>query len=130
VTQLENKLAEKSKLQERAERDLVAVLNQKQQAEMRAESLSEELAEMSELQERSERDREAALNQKQQTEMRAESLSEEIERLKVQVSSSRGINGIVDAGEYEQKLEETERSYKERLRQLEDDYQLAAHYVK
>lgn len=93
VAQLESKLAERSKLQERAERDLTAALNQKQQAEIRAESLAEE-----------------------------------VERLKG--GSSRGVNGVADAVEYEQRIEETERSYKERLRQLEDDYQLAVHYVK
>jgi chromosome segregation ATPase len=99
-------------------------------ASSRVAQLENKLTEKSKLQERAERDREAALNQKQQAEMRAESLSEEIERLKAQGASSRGINGIVDAVEYEQRLEETERSYKERLRQLEDDYQLAVHYVK
>ena len=99
-------------------------------ASSRVAQLENKLTEKSKLQERAERDREAALSQKQQAEMRAESLSEEIERLKAQGASSRGINGIVDAVEYEQRLEETERSYKERLRQLEDDYQLAVHYVK
>lgn len=92
----------------------------------RVAQLENKLMEKSKLQERAERDREAALNQKQQAELRAEGLAEEVERLK----ASRGINGVVDAVEYEQRLEETERSYKERLRQLEDDYQLAVHYVK
>ena len=90
--------------------------------------LESKLAERSKLQERAERDLAAALNQKQQAELRAESLAEEVERLKG--GSSRGINGVPEAVEYEQRLEETERSYKERLRQLEDDYQLAVHYVK
>ena len=96
----------------------------------RVTQLESKLAERSKLQERAERDLTAALNQKQQAELRAESLAEEVERLKVQGGSSRGLNGIVDAAEYEQRLEETDRSYKERLRQLEDDYQLAVHYVK
>jgi len=41
-------------------------------------------------------------------------------------------NGALDplAAQLQQKLDETERSYKERLRQLEDDYQVAVHYVK
>ena len=96
----------------------------------RVAQLENKLTEKSKLQERAERDREAALIQKQQAELRAESLAEEVERLKTMNVSSRGINGVADAVEYEQKFEETERSYKERLRQLEDDYQLAVHYVK
>lgn len=96
----------------------------------RVAQLESKLTEKSKLQERAERDREAALNQKQQAELRAESLAEEVERLKALGAPSRGINGVVDAVEYEQRLEETERTYKERLRQLEDDYQLAVHYVK
>jgi len=96
----------------------------------RVVQLESRLAERSKLQERAERDLTAALNQKQQAELRAESLAEEVERLKAQGGSSRGLNGLADAVEYEQRIEETERSYKERLRQLEDDYQLAVHYVK
>ena len=96
----------------------------------RVSQLESKLAERSKLQERAERDLTAALNQKQQAELRAESLAEEVERLKAQGVSSRGLNGATDAVEYEQRLEETDRSYKERLRQLEDDYQLAVHYVK
>ena len=96
----------------------------------RVAQLESKLTEKSKLQERAERDREAALNQKQQAELRAESLAEEVERLKTLGGGSRGINGVADAVEYEQRIEETERTYKERLRQLEDDYQLAVHYVK
>jgi len=96
----------------------------------RVAQLESKLAERSKLQERAERDLTAALNQKQQAELRAEGLAEEVERLKSQGGSSRGINGVADVVEYEQRIEETERSYKERLRQLEDDYQLAVHYVK
>lgn len=96
----------------------------------RVAQLESRLTEKSKLQERAERDLSAALNQKQQAELRAESLAEEIERLKAQGGASRGLNGVMDALEYEQRLEETERTYKERLRQLEDDYQLAVHYVK
>jgi len=96
----------------------------------RVAQLESKLAERSKLQERAERDLTAALNQKQQAELRSESLAEEVERLKAQGGSSRGLNGVTDAAEYEQRLEETDRTYKERLRQLEDDYQLAVHYVK
>jgi chromosome segregation ATPase len=96
----------------------------------RVAQLESKLIEKSKLQERAERDREAANNQKQQAESRAKTLAEEVERLKALNGSSRGINGVADAVEYEQRLEETERTYKERLRQLEDDYQLAVHYVK
>ena len=96
----------------------------------RVAQLESSLREKSKLQERAERDREAAVSQRQQAELRAESLAEEVERLKAMGGSSRGINGVADAVEYEQRIEETERTYKERLRQLEDDYQLAVHYVK
>jgi len=96
----------------------------------RVAQLESKLAERSKLQERAERDLTAALNQKHQAELRAESLAEEVERLKAQGGSSRGINGVADVVDYEQRIEETERSYKERLRQLEEDYQLAVHYVK
>ena len=96
----------------------------------RVAQLESKLTEKSKLQERAERDREAAINQKQQAELRAKSLSEEVERLRALGGSHRGINGVADAVEYEQRIEETERTYKERLRQLEDDYQLAVHYVK
>lgn len=100
VAQLENKLLERSRLHERAERELQAVLNQKQHAETRAEALAAEVQRL---------------------------------QFSQSPSSSRGANGTSDAAaiaELEQKLEETERSYKERLRQLEEDYQLAVHYVK
>ena len=53
-----------------------------------------------------------------------------LRRSKAKSTSSRCINGNVDAAECEQRLEEIERSYKERLCQLEDNYQLGAHYVK
>jgi len=96
----------------------------------RVAQLESKLAERSKLQERAERDLSAAINQKQQAELRAESLAEEVEKIKAQGGSSRALNGVGDAVEYDQRLEETERSYKERLRQLEEDYQLAVHYVK
>jgi chromosome segregation ATPase len=95
--------------------------------------LENKLAERSRLQEKVERDLQSALVQKQQAEAQVESLSAEVQRYKFSQSpSSRVQDGVLDATsvELEQKLEETERSYKERLRQLEEDYQLAVHYVK
>jgi hypothetical protein len=95
--------------------------------------LESKLAERSRLQEKTERDLQSALAQKQQAEAQVEALSAEVQRFKYSQSpSARVSNGILDTNstQLQQKFDETERSYKERLRQLEEDYQIAVHYVK
>ncbi|KAH9947722.1 hypothetical protein B0H21DRAFT_852629 [Amylocystis lapponica] len=100
----------------------------------RVAELEGKLAEQTRLHSVAERDLQSALQQKEDAEARLDSLSSELDRLQNTSSPSRR-NGVDDAAEAraleaEQKLEETEASYKARLQQLEDDYQLAVHYVK
>jgi hypothetical protein len=70
------------------------------------------------------------MQQKQDAEVQIDQLHDELE--KARAASSNGIDEGADARaeEAERKLEETEQSYKARLAQLEEDYQLAVHYVK
>ena len=98
----------------------------------RVTDLEDQLASRIRLHERTERDLQTTLQQKREAEAQIESLSAEIERL--QSSSPRPRDGAVDAdarvAELEQKLEDTETSYKARTQQLEQDYQMAVHYIK
>ncbi|KAK2461614.1 hypothetical protein APHAL10511_006077 [Amanita phalloides] len=87
-SELESKLAERTRMHEDAQRELAQVLRRK-------------------------RDAEAQVNQ----------LSGQLEQVRGGDADGR-ISGL------EQKLDETERTYKSRLHQLEEDYQLAVHYVK
>ncbi|TFY62846.1 hypothetical protein EVJ58_g3607 [Rhodofomes roseus] len=100
----------------------------------RLANLENKLAEAMRLQEMTERDLQSALRQKEEAETQLDTLSAELERLRASRSPVRQ-NGV-DSGsearvlEAERKLDETEASYKARLQQLEEDYQLAVHYVK
>lgn len=96
LTQLEEQLANRSRMHERAERELQLALQDKRDAEAQVETLS------------------AQLNRMHSPSRRNTTDSNEDSRVQ----------------ELEQKLEEVESSYKARLQQLEDDYQLAVHYVK
>lgn len=107
----------------------------------RVAELEEQLANRTRLHERAERELQRVSQQKRDTETRLESLSGEVERLRTSSSSSIHENGDGSAEaraeeaerkleEAEGKLEEVETSYKGRLQQLEEDYQLAVHYVK
>lgn len=110
-------------------------------ASSRVAELEEQLANRTRLHERAERELQRVSQQKRDAETRLESLSGEVERLRTSSSSSVHENG--DSGaearaeeaerkleEAEGKIEEIETSYKGRLQQLEEDYQLAVHYVK
>ncbi|KZT75075.1 hypothetical protein DAEQUDRAFT_659712 [Daedalea quercina L-15889] len=100
----------------------------------RLANLENRLAEATRVQDITERDLQSALRQKEEAEVQLDALSAEVERLRASQSPV-GKNGV-DSGaegralEAERKLEETEASYKARLQQLEEDYQLAVHYVK
>lgn len=106
-------------------------------ASVRVADLEEQLANRTRLQERAERELQRVIQQKRDAEAQIESLSSEIERLQAS-SSGQSVNGDnaavasaeARAEEAERKLEETETSYKGRLQQLEEYYQLAVHYVK
>ncbi|GJE87566.1 hypothetical protein PsYK624_036490 [Phanerochaete sordida] len=97
----------------------------------RINHLEEQLANRGRMHERAERELQLALQEKRDAEAQVESLSAELDRMH---SPSR--RNIVEGDsesrvqELERKLEETETTYKARLQQLEDDYQLAVHYVK
>ncbi|KIP12569.1 hypothetical protein PHLGIDRAFT_97993 [Phlebiopsis gigantea 11061_1 CR5-6] len=94
----------------------------------RVAQLEEQLANRSRLHDRAERELSQALQEKRDAEAQVESLSAELDRLN---SPSRdGSRDDARVQEIERKLEGVESSYKARLQQLEDDYQLAVRYVK
>ncbi|KAH9944185.1 uncharacterized protein BXZ73DRAFT_73766 [Epithele typhae] len=79
-----------------------------------------------------ERELQTLLTQKQDSDAQVESLSAQLDRLRAQTPPHRNgdANNDVVVAELRKELEETESSYKARLQQLEEDYQLAVHYVK
>ncbi|KAH9937238.1 uncharacterized protein B0H18DRAFT_1113097 [Fomitopsis serialis] len=100
----------------------------------RLANLENKLGETVRLQEITERDLQSALRQKEEAETQLDALSAELDRLRASRSPvhQNGVDSGTEARalEAERRLEESEASYKARLQQLEEDYQLAVHYVK
>lgn len=101
----------------------------------RMQELEDRLSERTRAHEIAERELQSLLQQKQDADSQVESLSAQLDRLRTTQSPSRR-NGADNhesqarIAELEKQLEETENSYKARHQQLEEDYQLAVHYVK
>ncbi|KAK7064380.1 cell polarity protein [Favolaschia claudopus] len=94
--------------------------------------LENKLAERTRLHENAQRELEAALRRKREVETQLTQLSAQLDRTRATSSASSAPNPEAEAraAEAERKLEETEASYKARMQQMEEDYQLAVHYVK
>lgn len=79
-------------------------------------------------------ERELAQVAKKQRDAEAQVSELSIQLNRVRSTQSPGSNGDADASgraaDAERKLEESEKTYKERLHQMEEDYQIAVHYVK
>ncbi|KAG2120686.1 uncharacterized protein F5147DRAFT_563267 [Suillus discolor] len=98
----------------------------------RLADLEKQLEERSLMYERSERELNGALRRKRELEAQLSAMAQQQDRSKSMQSPDNQGDSDADARalEAERKLEETERSYKARMRQMEEDYQLAVHYVK
>lgn len=94
------------------------------------------LADFQRMQEQTRKDMENVLRQKKDAETQMSALSTQLDRLRSTQSPalSRGTDDSFMSeariAEAERKAEETERNFKARVQQLEDDYRLAVHCVK
>lgn len=95
------------------------------------QSLEARLAERTRQYENAERELAQVARKQRDAESQVSELSTQLNRIRS--TQSPAINGDGDGArvvEMERKLEETEKTYKDRLHQMEEDYQIAVHYVK
>lgn len=86
------------------------------------------------LHEEAKRDLEVANRRREEAERQAQQLSSQLDRIRSSQSPSNRSDGDVQwqarAQQAEQKLVDTEQTYRSKMQQMEDDYQLAVKYVR
>ncbi|KAG7450113.1 uncharacterized protein BT62DRAFT_961698 [Guyanagaster necrorhizus] len=94
--------------------------------------LDHKLAEQQALREDTEQELAQALHRTKELENRIGQLTTQLDHVRSTQTPSRGDDIAAEARliQAERRFEETEKSYKERMAQMEDDYQVAVHYVK
>lgn len=92
--------------------------------------LENRLAERTRLHENTERELAQALRRKHDVEIQVNQLSTQLDQVRTTQSPTNNADADARLQEAEDKLEETEKQYEKRIQQLEEDYQLAVHYVK